>query len=631
MAKDDLGIWLTGAAEVLVLHLDGVPQAVLRALPKRARTATLSISEPVPAPRQWDAILLAVPDALRLRTAVSGLAGHGRAARIGAFLAQAPTQPPVPAPRADWPVVRRVVAVSSSYCFVGVEFDDAAPSASVLAEIARLGRRDPTPQWPVVGTLRAHPDSWPPADGVGQVARVRKLLDFSVDFPPDVALVSNAVDPNRAPQDRHHVLARSPAVVIRPDEPGWSETSDHTRLDPLVLGPVDERLLNPIGFDKTVTGSPTHLALDGTTEGVALPRDGRVGDVEVSALRPAAGLRLTWRGGAGPAAYCRAVVRLAAAGIPLVTEGAVPAWARHLLAPDLVGALGQPVDLANPLRREEHSVRLRRAALRAYSVSAWRTALAEREGLQVGVRPSVTILLSTMRPERLEFALRQVARQRGTDSLELVLLTHGFDADRGTLERFRAKAPHVALVTVPVPADTVFGEVLNVGVMRASGDLLAKMDDDDWYGPDFLADLLLAKQYSGADLVGCSSEFTFVAPLSVTARRGDPSEVYRPWVAGGTLMLERGLLRGLGGFRATRQAVDASVLRAVRAIGGVTYRTHGLGYVLRREQHGHTWDPGVDYFLEAARAPWQWPGFRPSELLEPEIDDVPVSADAEAT
>jgi hypothetical protein len=325
------------------------------------------------------------------------------------------------------------------------------------------------------------------------------------------------------------------------------------------------------------------------------------------------------------------VVRLAAAGIPLVSEGDVPAWARQLLTPDLVGTLGRTVDLADSLAREEHSVRLRRTSLRAHSVSAWRMAMAEREGLQVGIRPNVTVLLATMRPERLAFALRQVARQRGLDSLEVLLLTHGFEADPGTLEQFRAKAPNVDLVPIPVPAETVFGEVLNCGVVRASGDFLAKMDDDDWYGPDFLADLMLAKQYSGADLVGCSSEFTFVAPLSVTARRGDSSEVYRPWVAGGTLMLDRGLLRGLGGFRATRQAVDASVLRAVRAVGGVTYRTHGLGYVLRRERHGHTWDPGVEYFVEAARAPSQWPGFRPSSLLEPEPDDLPVAEDAEVT
>jgi hypothetical protein len=606
---------------------------VRRALPRRAKLSALAVSDPVPAPREWDAILLAVPDSMRLRTAVSGLTTHGRAARIGVLLAQGPTQPPVPAPRADWPAVRRVMAVSESHCFVGLEFDGVAPSASVLADIARLGRRDPTLQWPVVGTLRFQPDHWLPADGIGPVSRSRRLLDASVDFPPDVAFVSPGVDGGGSSRgsgtEQHHVLARSPVVVTRPDEPAWSEADERTPLDPLALGPVDERLVNPIGFDKTVTGSAVELTFEDAAQGIAVPRDGRVGDAETNALRSAAGLRLTWRGGTGPVAYCRAVLRLAAAGIPLVCEVEPPPWARQLLPPELVAVLGEPADLDDALRREERSIRMRRASLRACSMSAWRASLAAREGLQVGVRRNLSVLLATMRPERLEFALRQVARQRGLDALELVLVTHGFEAAAESLERFRSSASHIDLVPVPVPPETAFGDVLNRGLVRASGDLVAKMDDDDWYGPDFLADLVLAKQYSGADLVGSSSEFTYVAPLSVTARRGDPSEVYRPWVAGGTLMLERSFLRGLGGFRSTRQAVDASVLRAVRAVGGVTYRTHGLGYVLRRERQGHTWDPGVEYFVEASRAPWQWPGFAPSVLLEPVAEDLPVPMDAE--
>jgi hypothetical protein len=51
--------------------------------------------------------------------------------------------------------------------------------------------------------------------------------------------------------------------------------------------------------------------------------------------------------------------------------------------------------------------------------------------------------------------------------------------------------------------------------------------------------------------------------------------------------------------------------------------------VLRRERQGHTWDPGVEYFVEASRAPWQWPGFAPSVLLEPAAEDLPVPMDAE--
>jgi hypothetical protein len=150
------------------------------------------------------------------------------------------------------------------------------------------------------------------------------------------------------------------------------------------------------------------------------------------------------------------------------------------------------------------------------------------------------------------------------------------------------------------------------------------MDDDDWYGPDFVRDLLLARRYSGAQVVGCFAEFNFLQPQWITTRRPDPSEIYRPLVAGGTMLIDRGFLRSIGGFRNTLKYVDAQLLTAVRAAGGAIYRTHGLGYVLRRGNHGHTWDPGMGYFVSGQRVAAQWRGFRPSALLEPAAADQPT-------
>ena len=74
--------------------------------------------------------------------------------------------------------------------------------------------------------------------------------------------------------------------------------------------------------------------------------------------------------------------------------------------------------------------------------------------------------------------------------------------------------------------------------------------------------------------------------------------------------------------------VDANLLAAVTAAGGRIYRAHGLGYVLRRRTEGHTWDPGLGYFLTAERAADQWRGFRPSALLEARPEDDPVGTPA---
>ena len=76
--------------------------------------------------------------------------------------------------------------------------------------------------------------------------------------------------------------------------------------------------------------------------------------------------------------------------------------------------------------------------------------------------------------------------------------------------------------------------------MAAGGDVVLKMDDDDWYAPDFVADLLLARAYSGAELVGMPDDYYYVEPRDLTVRLGQPSEVYRQFVAGGTMLLDRG-------------------------------------------------------------------------------------------
>ena len=80
------------------------------------------------------------------------------------------------------------------------------------------------------------------------------------------------------------------------------------------------------------------------------------------------------------------------------------------------------------------------------------------------------------------------------------------------------------------------------------------------------------------------------------------------------MLLDRTLLREVGGFRSVRRHVDAQLIAAVRDAGGAVYRTHGLGYVMRRTASGHTWDADLDDLV--ARAVQTWPGFRPGRLME---------------
>ena len=417
----------------------------------------------------------------------------------------------------------------------------------------------------------------------------------------------------------HRVIAELGRQSVWPDHAGQrglvlaEEATDKVAADPLVLsdpdpmvalGPLDERLLNPMGFERDVDGPVVDLSeLDwgrGPTEAL------------VRGLRANRGVHADLPQ-ASPLLAARVIAGLAMAGVPLSSDRVATRVAAHL-GEAVTAAITHEVDLADPQAREEHSVVLRRAALTAYSSAAWRTRLGELAGVRVAPQPAVSVVMATRRPDLLEHALAQVDRQRGVDRLELVLAPHGFEPDVAQVREALSGGGGVEVQVVPQADDVVFGDVLHAAATAASGDVVLKMDDDDWYAPDVVADLLLARGYSGAELVGMPDDVYYLEPTDETVRLGQRTELYRQFVAGGTLMVDRGLLREVGGFRTVRRHVDAELIAAVRAAGGATYRTHGLGYMLRRTDSGHTWQADLDDLR--TRAVQVTPGFWPGRLME---------------
>ncbi|GLW05130.1 hypothetical protein Misp01_02600 [Microtetraspora sp. NBRC 13810] len=363
----------------------------------------------------------------------------------------------------------------------------------------------------------------------------------------------------------------------------------------------------PQGFTRSPSAEAGSLSWDGERWTAAEePLGDPVTAEDVARLRPLRGLRVEWP--VSPGCSFAAVLDLAAAGVPLFST-VVPAWARAA-DPALTALLtswhadpaaGGSMRSVTDLRREEHSVRLRRHALRAGHPDS-------------GEPPLVSVVMSSMRPALVGSALAQIARQRHVRA-EVVLGLHGVPAGHESVRRAVEDFP-LPITVVEAHRETPFGEVLNRAAAAASGDHLAKWDDDDWYGPEHLADLLLAKEYAGADVVGTTAEFFYLEPLKATIRRTDyTSEVWNEHVAGGTILLGTSAFRDVGGFGPLASGVDADLLKRVHAAGGRIYRTHGLGYVLRRSLSGeHTWRLPLAHFLRVATN--QWRGFRPSTLLE---------------
>ncbi len=536
----------------------------------------------------WGSVLVVAADRARLRRMASAVPLLGQCKVVACWLTDTPV-PWVVVPRPEWPALSHLAAreAGDRGVLTVLRFAGGARAQLVVMEMARqaAGPGDTTHGGVVVAYAGR-----PAAPGLD--ARSVLLPDVTDagaaerDVPPDVVVARRGAGSQQSVAD-HHVIDRAPVVVT---DPGPE--------------PVDERVFNPIGFRKDWDAPVADLADLGR---------GPVTEAVVAAARAHQGVR--------PSADARAsdLLALAAAGVPVVGLGAAPAAELGLAAP-LVAAMTVEVDLDDAMAREEHSLAVRRAAFDHHSTLAWRSALATRAGVRHPGMAPVSALLATRRPQMLDFALRQVARQRGAD-VELVLAAHGFEPDRDAVRRALGDRPHQVLT---FDQGEFFGDVLTAAARAASSEVLLKVDDDDWYSPDAVHDLLMARRFSGADVVGMPSEFVYLHAnaerSALTVRRNHPSELFARFVAGGTLLLDRGLLHALGDFRRVRKFVDAQLLAGVEAAGGRIYRTHGLGYVLRRTGTGHTWQRDDEEFRRPDIVAAEWEGFRPSRALE--IDPV---------
>ena len=196
--------------------------------------------------------------------------------------------------------------------------------------------------------------------------------------------------------------------------------------------------------------------------------------------------------------------------------------------------------------------------------------------------PSVTMLLVTHRPDFLHRIVEMLSQQT-YPVLELVVLTHGFDLDDHIASHLREL--RYPVVHQQMPSSMNLGELLAVGSALASGELLTKIDDDDFYGPEHVWDLVVARMYSGAQIVGKALDYIYLAAQDTTVFRPTyAAEKYTDFVAGGTILISQGDLRSVGGWRPVPKSVDRALLDRVLDHQGLIYRTHGRGYIYVR--HG---------------------------------------------
>ncbi|WP_265521810.1 glycosyltransferase family 2 protein [Oerskovia flava] len=408
----------------------------------------------------------------------------------------------------------------------------------------------------------------------------------------DVAVVQWPAAPGTSPEDlaAAALAADVPLVVWDVDAPGRpthslagasvvvrsaGRAADYPGAE-VAGGYFQPRAKNPVRAKGRAARSVTlDVTPDSTTPG-ALPR---------TVQRRADTVVLT-----GPEdRFLPAAAAAAATGAIVLAPGARTDLPADLVVVDedehLPDALARHTEL-----RRRYAHKCLRAALRDHS-----TVVAAHRLLDAANVPdpyadgSVSAIVPTMRPAQIGHVVDFLARQ-SHPSVQLVLVAHGFEATE-TTQRLAAERGLENTVVIEADASLSLGALMNLGVDAADGRYVAKMDDDNFYGRDYLADLVRTFDFSGAQVTGKWAHFTYLEGSGATFLRFPASEnKFVKLVQGGTLLMPRDVAAEVR-FEDLPRRVDTTFLQKIEAADGRVYSADRYNFVSVRASStdGHTW------------------------------------------
>ena len=201
-----------------------------------------------------------------------------------------------------------------------------------------------------------------------------------------------------------------------------------------------------------------------------------------------------------------------------------------------------------------------------------------RTGLEppASEQPSVSVLMPTKRPENVARCLDNFKKQT-YPAKDLILILNNADFDLDAIRKDVELIPNVQVLHMD--GRTTLGHCLNRGVEAASGEYIAKMDDDDHYGERYLSDSVLAASFSDAEVVGKGAFFMYFEESDTTALTEVTREhTFTSFVTGGTLLIRAEVARE-NPFDSISLREDTNFLHAAAQAGCKIYSADRFNFV----------------------------------------------------
>ena len=211
-------------------------------------------------------------------------------------------------------------------------------------------------------------------------------------------------------------------------------------------------------------------------------------------------------------------------------------------------------------------------------------------------RRRVTIITCTNRPAKLENIIANYERQNYPEK-EFILVLNSDDYSLETVKERLKSVPNAR--AFQLPEERTLGACLNKTIDEMGHEYWSKFDDDNFYGANFISDLMLPFEYTEASVIGKYTYYAFMEGQNALALRYPGCEhMYVTLLSGSALIADRKLFEELR-FPDQNRGEDTQFLRDAVARGFKLYSADRFNYVVRRAAsvEEHTWKISQAEFL----------------------------------
>jgi len=204
-------------------------------------------------------------------------------------------------------------------------------------------------------------------------------------------------------------------------------------------------------------------------------------------------------------------------------------------------------------------------------------------------KKGVSIITCTNKLIYMDNIFANYDRQQYEDKELIIILNN----DRLDIKEWTEEARKHDNVTVyRVDEKEPLGACLNYGIEKARFDYISKFDNDDYYGPAFLEDLMNAFEYTDADIVGKCAGYMYFERGGILALNAEEKEhCYTHYVLGSAIIIKREVFDRVPWPTDGVSGEDTEFLRQSVKNGFKIYSADrfNYAYVRRSSPELHTW------------------------------------------